>query len=84
MKKDGDQYLLMANSSRGVMKIPTDGIAAQEHIDEPVRGGGRAGIEYATIEDLQGVVQLDKLNDSTAVVLVKADAGMNLSSVALP
>ena len=35
-QKDGKDYLLMANSSRGVMKIPTEGAGTAEGITEPV------------------------------------------------
>ena len=31
-KKDGKEFLLMSNNSRGVMKIPTDGFANAEKI----------------------------------------------------
>ena len=31
-KKDGKEFLLMSNNSRGVMKIPTDGFATAEGI----------------------------------------------------
>ena len=40
-QKDGKDYLLMTNSSRGVMKIPTDGAGDAPSITEPVRGGGK-------------------------------------------
>ena len=82
--QDGNRYLLIANSSRGIMKIATDQIAGQESIETPVRGGGTAGVGYETIEDWQGVVQLDLLNDRQAVFLVENDAGLHLKSVELP
>ena len=36
-QKDGKDYLLMTNSSRGVMKIPTEGAGTAESITAPVR-----------------------------------------------
>ena len=42
-QKDGKEYLLLANSSRGVMKISTDGIDDAAGIEAPVRGGGQKG-----------------------------------------
>ena len=54
-QKDGKDYLLMTNSSRGVMKIPTAGAGEAESITEPVRGGGKKGLGYETIESLKGV-----------------------------
>jgi len=84
-KKGGKDFLLMANSSRGVMKISTDDIENNEGITEPVRGGGTAGQKYETIEDLKGVVQLDRLNDEHAVVLVQQENGsQDLQTIALP
>jgi hypothetical protein len=83
-EKDGSRFLLVANSARGIMKIPTDRVADQESLDAPVRGGGTAGLDYETVEGLSGVVQLDRLDDSTGVILVQSDNGMNLTTIALP
>jgi hypothetical protein len=84
-KKGGKSYLLMSNSARGVMKIPTEGIEKQEALTEPVKGGGTAGQEFETVKDWQGVTQLDKLNDTHAVVLIKnGDAVVDLKTVELP
>lgn len=83
-EKDGQSWLLMANSARGVMKISTKDIGRAKGITERVGGGGVAGQEYDTIEDLKGVVQLDKLNDESAIILVQTDSGQNLQTVALP
>ncbi len=84
-KKDGKNYLLLANSSRGVMKITTEGIGKAKGISKPVKGGKKAGQTYDTIAELKGVVQLDRLNDKNAVVLVRADSGaLNLETIALP
>ncbi len=82
-QKDGKDYLLMANSARGVMKVSTDGLADREAITERV-GGGKAGQTYETIETLQGVVQLDKLGERQALLLVKTEAGHDLRTVDLP
>lgn len=84
-ERNGKRYLLMANSSRGVMKVSTDGIDSNPGISEPVRGGGTAGQKYETISDLEGVVQLDKLNDQSAIVLVQNSNGsQDLKTVPLP
>lgn len=83
-KQDGKTYLLIANTARGVMKVSTTNIDSVESIDERVSGGGTAGLTYDTIEELNGVVQLDKLNDGHALVLMSTDDGMNLKTVALP
>ncbi|MBX3438869.1 MAG: hypothetical protein KF861_15365 [Planctomycetaceae bacterium] len=83
-QKDGKDFLLIANSDRGVMKVSTDTIATQEAIKNPVEGGGTAGLAYETIGELTGVEQLDKLNDRQAVVLTRNGNTLNLQTVALP
>ena len=83
-EKDGKRYLLIANSSRGIMKVSTDTVASQASLDKPVRGGGTAGISYETIKDLKGVVQLDRMNDKQGVLLVESDAGLSLATFYLP
>ncbi|QDU38591.1 hypothetical protein Mal4_29200 [Maioricimonas rarisocia] len=84
-KKEGKDYLLLTNSARGVMKIPTEGIESQEGITERVGGGGTAGQPYETVEELAGVVQLDKLNDTHAVIITETDGGtLNLKTIELP
>ena len=83
-QKDGAEYLLLSNSARGVMKITTAGLSENKGLTEPVRGGGAEGQSYDTIASLQGVVQMDKLNDGHAVVLVDNNGTLNLKTVALP
>jgi hypothetical protein len=82
--KDGKRYLLMSNSARGVMKISTDKIAENEGLTEPVRGGGTAGQSYETIKELQGVEQLDKLDDDRAVIITKGESSLELKTIELP
>ena len=57
-------------------KLKTDGITD--------RIADTAGLPYDTIKELQGVTQLDKLDDDHALILVQTDSGMNLKAVALP
>jgi hypothetical protein len=84
-EKGGESWLLMANSARGVMKISTNDIGRSEGITAPVGGGGVAGQEYKTIEELKGVVQLDQLNDSHAIILVQHEGGsQDLATIELP
>jgi hypothetical protein len=84
-KKDGKDFLLLANSSRGVMKISTENIDKAASITQPVPDGGKRGQTYETIEDLKGIMQLDKLDDSHALVLVQTESGVqNLQTIALP
>ena len=81
-QKDGKQYLLLANSARGVMKIPTEGAEKQEGITAKV--ADKAGLGYETIETLKGVEHLDKQGDAHALLLVRAGDSVSLESVALP
>jgi hypothetical protein len=82
-QKDGKDYILSANSSRGVMKITTENIDKAQGIKERI--SGTAGLTYQTIESLKGVEQLDKLNKEQALLLVRSDSGAaDLQTIALP
>ncbi len=82
-EQGGKDYVLIANTSRGVMKVTTDNIEGIEGITEKI--GGTAGLKYETIDSLQGVTQLDRLDDKNAVILVQNDSGeQNLQTIALP
>ncbi len=84
-EKGGDGFLLLSNSARGVMKITTAGLKEAKALTEPVGGGGTAGQSFVSVEGLTGVVQMDKLNDTSALVLVQSEGGpQNLKTVALP
>jgi hypothetical protein len=98
--KDGKDYALIANAARGVMKVSLDGVDKIEEIKTPVRGGQpernndaattklvggpTAGLKYETLKELDGTMQLDKLNDSMAVVLRRTAKGTSLETIALP
>ena len=82
-QKDGKDYLLLANSSRGIMKISTDNIEKAESITGKV--DGKKGVGYETIESWKGIDQLDRLDAQHAVVLRRSDTGsLNLESLPLP
>jgi hypothetical protein len=84
-KKDGKTYLLLANNSRGVMKIQTEGVDKAEPITEHVPGGGRKGQPYDTIDSLKGVTQLDSLDKDHALVLIQEpDGAQDLKTIDLP
>jgi hypothetical protein len=84
-QKDGKDYLLLANSSRGVMKISTDNIEKAESITSPVRGGGSSGQPFETIANWKGIDQLDQLDAKNAVVVRRGEGGaVNLESLPLP
>jgi hypothetical protein len=82
-QKDGKDYILTANSSRGVMKISTEGIAEAASISSPITD--TAGLPYKTIPHLKDVVQLDLLDKDNALVIVGQPTGApNLHTVPLP
>jgi hypothetical protein len=84
-EKGGKQFLLLANSKRGVMKIKTEGLDEAKSIVEPVKGGGPAGQSYETIKDLGLVEHLAKLDKENAVILKRdADGSLNIDTVPLP
>ena len=81
--KDGKDYLLMANSARGVMKVDVGTIDKTDGITDRI--SGTAGLPYDTIAELKGVTQLDKLDKTHALVLKQTDTGaINLEAIALP
>lgn len=82
-ERDGKRYLLMANSSRGVMKITTENIASAESITAPVPD--KKGLTYETIADWTGVDQLERFDAKNAVVIRRIEGGaMNLETLPLP
>jgi hypothetical protein len=91
-QKDGHNYILVANSSRGVMKLKADDLQTYKPIDSPTVTGV-AGVPYDTIGDLKNVQHLAQVDASTALVLSSAPSDsprgppkgpMNLQTIALP
>jgi hypothetical protein len=79
--KDGHQYLLMANTRHGVLKIGTDQFGSAPGLKDPV--AGTAGIPAEKVTTMANVVQLDLLDATHSIVLQKADTGVNLQSYML-
>ena len=80
--KGGQDFLLMSNTSRGVMKIP----AAQFGSATPItaRIGGTQGT-FETIAAMTGVEQLDLLDTQRSLVIARAQDGVrHLTAVILP
>ncbi len=83
-KKDGKEFLLMSNTARGVMKIPTATFGSETPITAPVPNG-TAGVKYETIASMTGIEQLDLLDATRTIVIAKgADGVRNLQIVILP
>jgi hypothetical protein len=83
-KKGGQEFLLTANNSRGVMKIPTKDFASAAPITTPVETE-TGGIAYEKVTSMTGIEQLDKLDDNNSIVIARnASGGINLQVVPLP
>ena len=81
--KDGKDYLLLANSNRGVMKVAAEQITPDaESITAKV--ADTRGLKFEKI-DWAGVNQLDQLDHRHAVVVrTGAGSALNLETLALP
>jgi len=82
MEKDGENYLLMANSNRAVMKISFKDIANyQESLTEPVKErSATRGVEFIALP-MVNVLQLDKLDETQFVIIQrKSNGDLNLST----
>jgi hypothetical protein len=84
--KGGQSFILMSNTSRGVMKFSAQGLDKFAAITEPVPD--KAGVPYETIAALTGVVQMDQFDAQRAVVVTRTGTGaaatLDLKTVALP
>src|SRR5580693_3165978 len=74
-RKDNHDYLLLANSARGVMKLDAENLEQYKPI---VAHSEVAGVPYTTLSDLKGVKHLTKLDDATALLLVDSGGSMDL------
>jgi hypothetical protein len=93
--RDGHNYILIANTARGVMKLKADNLETYKPIDSPTVTDV-AGVPYDTISDLKNVQHLTQLDNSNALILTgKPGAGpayapgppggpLNLETIALP
>jgi hypothetical protein len=83
-QKDGKNYILIANSTRNLMRIEVDKIANYQgtittHISQRFE---KAGVEYLTIPLM--AQQMDRLNDDFVLILQRLPQGsLNLTSVTL-
>jgi hypothetical protein len=67
--QDGEEHLLVANSSHGLVKIACSDIDGQAPLTEPTEP---VGVPRQT-EDLQGVIRLANLNDGYVLALQTGD-----------
>jgi hypothetical protein len=79
--KDGHDYILMANSSRGMMKLD----AANLENYKPILGQTEvAGVPYQTLAEYKGVQHLGKFDDASALILTDGSGSLDLKTIALP
>lgn len=82
-EKDGEEFLLITNSSRGVMKLSLAPMPKQPALTEEVPG--TAGADIIQIAALEGTLQIEAWGEDGAVVLRKnAEGSIDLAHVALP
>jgi hypothetical protein len=82
-RKSGQDFILMSNNVRGVMKVPTSPFGKATAITTQIPE--TAGVPFETIAAMKGVQQLDLLDSSHALLLVQSTAGaLDLQSAALP
>jgi hypothetical protein len=94
-KKNGHDYILIANTARGVMKLNADNLDSYPAIESPTKTDV-AGVPYDTMSDLNDVLHLTQLDDSDAVIITGKTTGgqpwapgppagpVNLQTIALP
>lgn len=94
-KKDGHEYILVANSSLGMVKLKADSLEKYEPIDSPTVVNV-AGVPYDKLSEIKDVQQLAQLDSSNAVILTgkpgpgpafnpgPAVGPLNLQTIALP
>ncbi len=70
-RQHGDEYLLVANSSHGLLKIACRDIDGQPALTEPTEPVGVP----REVEDLQGITRLANLGDSYVLALQSDEAG---------
>jgi hypothetical protein len=83
-KKDGHDFVLMANTKHGILKIAAAGFGTAPGLKEQVPT--KAGIPGESITSMPNVVQLDLLDATHSVTLSRDGAGapINLVTTILP
>jgi len=90
--KDGHQFILIANSSFGVVKLHADNLGQYKPIDSPTVVPDKAGAPYDKITSVTNVRHLTQFDASRAIALTSAGGGgfgpatgpFNLQTIALP
>jgi hypothetical protein len=87
-RKNGAEFILIANSNRGVMKMNAGNMGTYKAIDSPEQpnreNGYIFGMPFETMADLKGVTQLAGVDAANAIILSKPADTVNLTTIALP
>ena len=81
-RKAGRDFLLVANTNRGMLKMSLDSLESYEPVDE--NGGNSKQIKTERVPWLKGVMQLDAVDDERAVALFDVAGRLELRTVGLP
>jgi len=81
-KKNGHEYVLMANSSHGVTKLDMANLDTYKPITSPI--SDVAGVPFTTISELKNVKHLQAYDDQQALILSGSSGAMDLRTIALP
>ncbi|MBM3725164.1 MAG: hypothetical protein FJW40_07040 [Acidobacteria bacterium] len=80
--KGGKPFILMNNSSRGVMKLPANGLDSYKGITAQT---DVTGVPYETVAAWKGVEQIDGFDTKTVSMLVRGEDGsLDLKTVEFP
>jgi hypothetical protein len=80
-KKDGHEYILMANSSHGVTKLDASHLDTYKPITAPTEV---TGVPFQSLRDWKSVRHLQAYDEKSVLVLSDDNGGMNLRTVAMP
>lgn len=81
-KKNGQEYILMANSNHGVTKLNMAHVETYQAIATPI--SGTAGVPFTTISELKNVRHLQAYDDQHALILSGTSGAMDLRTISLP
>jgi hypothetical protein len=81
--KDGHNYILIANSAFGVLKLKADNIETYRTISEPERTDV-AGVPFDKVPSLTNVQHLATIDASSVLVVTGKASPVSLATVALP
>jgi hypothetical protein len=81
-RKENHDFILMANSYRGVLKLSAENLDHYEAITAPAQ---LAGVPYKRVSGLRGVRRLTAFDDANALILADGENGsLDLRSLPLP